>query len=211
MRLAIFGSGGHGRVVADAADASGLWQEIVFYDGKWPGLHASGAWQVVGAQQELLNQARTYDGVVVAIGNNAIRLQIQQTLADAGAKIATIIHPSACVSRHSDIGAGTVIFAKAVVNIGAQLGKACIINTAATVDHDCILADGVHVSPGANLAGATQVGRASWIGIGACSRQVIHIGDNVIVGAGSVVVKDIPGGQTVAGNPAKELPQKNNP
>lgn len=205
-RLAIFGSGGHGRVVADAAEATGLWQEIVFYDGKWPDLHISGAWPVIGGQQDLLSNARAYDGVVVAIGNNQIRLQIQHALSEAGACIASIVHPSASVSRHAMIGAGSVIFAKSVINIGARIGSACIVNTGATIDHDCVLDDGVHVSPGANLAGATQIGRATWIGIGACTRQVVRIGSNVVVGAGGVVVKDIPDGLVVAGNPARPLP-----
>ncbi|AZV93902.1 acetyltransferase [Bordetella sp. J329] len=205
MKLAIFGSGGHGRVVADAAEASGLWHEIVFYDAKWPDLQRSGAWPVVGSQQDLLRDAHVFDGVIVAIGNNQIRLQIQYALANAGAKIATVIHPAATLSRHTIVGVGTVIFAKAVVNIGASLGQACIINTGATIDHDCTLDDGVHVSPGANLAGATHVGRASWIGIGACTRQLINIGSDVVIGAGGVVVKDIPDNMIVAGNPVRQL------
>lgn len=203
MKLAIFGSGGHGRVVADAAEASGLWDAIVFYDGKWPDLQRSGAWEVVGGQQELLQDIRQFNGLVVAIGNNTIRLQIQHALAEAGGKIATIIHPAASVSKHATIGAGSVVFAGAIVNIGAQVGKACILNTGATIDHDCVLQDGVHVSPGANLAGATTVGRASWIGIGACTRQVVTIGANVVVGAGGVVVKDVQDGAVVMGNPAR--------
>lgn len=205
MKLAIFGSGGHGRVVADAAEASGQWDAIVFFDGKWPDLQQSGVWDVVGGQHELLRDADQFDGVVVAIGNNTVRLQIQHALTEAGGKLATIIHPAAAISRHASIGTGSVVFAGAVVNIGAKIGEACIINTGATIDHDCVLHDGVHVSPGANLAGATTVGRASWIGIGACTRQVISIGANVMVGAGGVVVNDVEDGVVVVGNPAKKL------
>ncbi|MBT6282943.1 MAG: acetyltransferase, partial [Phycisphaerae bacterium] len=77
--------------------------------------------------------------------------------------------------------------------------------TGATVDHDCELADGVHISPGANLGGNVTVGECSWIGIGACVKNGVTIGKNVIVGAGAAVVQDVPDNVTVVGVPAKEL------
>ena len=97
------------------------------------------------------------------------------------------------------------MFAQAVVQPGSRLGEGCIVNTAATVDHDCTLGAFVHISPGAHLAGGTQVGEDSWIGIGACTRQQVRIGSGVTVGAGAAVVGDVADGLTVAGVPARVL------
>ena len=73
------------------------------------------------------------------------------------------------------------------------------------IDHDCVLADGVHVSPGAHLGGMVNVGKMAWIGIGASVKQCVKICENVIVGAGAAVVNDIASGLTVVGVPAREL------
>ncbi|WP_299452774.1 acetyltransferase [uncultured Pigmentiphaga sp.] len=204
-RLAILGAGGHGRVVADAAEASGDWHEIVFFDDAWPERQQSGPWPIVGNQAALLTRYSEFDGTVVGIGANRVRLANTQALLEAGAQLATVIHPRATVSRHAKVGAGSVVFAGAVVNIGAQIGRACIINTGATVDHDCLLADGVHVSPGANLAGGVSVGTCTWIGANAGIRQQISIGAHAVIGVGAVVVSHQPDGITAVGNPARDL------
>jgi sugar O-acyltransferase (sialic acid O-acetyltransferase NeuD family) len=204
-KLAILGAGGHGRVIADAAEASNQWHEIFFFDDSWPTRTANGPWPIVGNLASLQSRVENFEGVVVAIGANRIRLNYNQILEKAGAHLATIIHPHATISRHASIGRGTVVFAGAVVNVGAHVGAACIVNTGATIDHDCQLADGVHISPGANLAGAVKIGQCTWIGANAGVRQQITVGTNVVVGVGSVVVSDQPDGITAVGNPAKAL------
>jgi len=77
MRLAILGASGHGKVVADAASLSG-WGEIVFFDDAWPAVAKNGPWEVVGRSPDLLTKAAEFDGAVVAIGNNGIRMARQQ-------------------------------------------------------------------------------------------------------------------------------------
>ena len=201
-QLALLGASGHGKVVADAALAAG-WKSVVFFDDAWPGVLTNGHWPVVGDTANLLTCLPEFDGVIIAIGNCTIRWQKQELLQSAGARMATIVHPRACVSDYARLGAGTVVMAGAVVNVDAVVGDACIINTGATVDHDCVLKQGVHISPGANLSGNVTVGSCSWIGVGAAVRQLTRIGANVMVGAGAVVVKPVPDGQTVVGNPAR--------
>jgi acetyltransferase-like isoleucine patch superfamily enzyme len=97
------------------------------------------------------------------------------------------------------------VFASAVVNAYATVGEGAILNTGCSVDHDCTLGLCVHISPGARLAGSVNVGDGSWIGIGACVRQMLRIGSNVMVGAGAVVVCDISDNRTVAGVPARTI------
>ena len=203
-RLAVAGAGGHAKVVADAALASG-WSDVAFYDDNLAPHSQVGPWVVAGSISDLLAGVSPPDGVIVAVGDNAVRLELQRKLEGAGLRVVSVIHPAAVVSTHASIGAGSVILAGAVVNASACLGRGCIVNTCASVDHDCLLADGVHVSPGAHLGGGVAIGSASWIGIGASVKQGVRIGARVVVGAGGAVVSDVPDGTTVVGVPARPL------
>jgi sugar O-acyltransferase (sialic acid O-acetyltransferase NeuD family) len=203
MRLAILGASGHGKVVADTAECCG-WQ-VEFFDDAWPQRQRNGAWPVAGDTARLLECLAQFDGVLVAIGNNRIRQAKLLELQAAGARLASLIHPSATLSRHARLGAGSVMFAGAVVNTDAQVGMGAILNTGCSVDHDCLLGDAVHVSPGARLAGGVKIGDLSWIGIGASVRQLVRIGSRVMVGAGATVVADVADDLTVAGVPARAL------
>jgi sugar O-acyltransferase (sialic acid O-acetyltransferase NeuD family) len=203
-RLALLGASGHGKVVADAALLSG-WEEIFFFDDAWPCVSSVGPWPVIGNSENLIEQVSTYDGVVVAIGDNSIRLEKLTFFQQFGLPLVTIIHPSSVISQYARIGKGTVVCAGAIINPFAEIGCGSIINTAATIDHDCKIADGVHVSPGAHLGGGVQVGKSTWIGLGASVKQCLRIGEDSIVGMGAVVVRDVPSGVTVVGLPAHEI------
>ncbi len=206
-RLAILGASGHGKVVADTAECCG-WQVIEFFDDARSQAVRNGAWNVVGDTALLKSMLHTYDGVLVAIGNNRIRHCKLRELEEAGARLCTLVHPAAAVSRYALLESGVVIFAGAVVNADARIGPGAILNTGCSVDHDCILGAGVHVSPGARLAGGVRVGDLSWIGIGASVRQLVQIGEEVTVGAGAVVVSDVADLLTVVGVPARVLSEK---
>jgi sugar O-acyltransferase (sialic acid O-acetyltransferase NeuD family) len=206
-RIAIIGASGHGKVTADAALLSG-WDDVAFFDDILPENESVGAWKVKGKSNMLLSDNTSFDEVIVAIGDNAVRLEMQQVLENKGIPIATIIHPASSVSTYTQIGAGSVVFAGAVINAYARVGRCCIVNTGSSIDHDCVVADGVHISPGAHLGGGTYVGKTTWIGIGAVVRQSITIGERVMVGAGAAVVNDIEPGLIVAGIPAREIIKK---
>ncbi len=203
-RLAVLGASGHGKVVADAAELEG-WDDVVFFDDAWPSVLKMDIWPVVGSTAVLLRQLSEFQGVVVAIGDNEIRLEKLTKLEQHKACLSVVVHPSAVISRYAQVGLGSVILATAVVNAGAKLGRGCIINTGAVVEHDCRLDDGVHVSPNASLAGAVEVGFQSWIGAGASVKQSITIGRMVTVGMGAVVIADAPNGSVVVGSPARQM------
>jgi sugar O-acyltransferase (sialic acid O-acetyltransferase NeuD family) len=203
--LLIAGAGGHGRVVADAAEASGLWSAIAFVDDDLTKTDTVDGWPVLGNLEAALEVSADFQHIVIAIGDNRARLTFLQGYANSDLVLTNVIHPGAVVSSRATLNAGTVVFAGAVINTGAILGAGCIVNTGAIVDHDCQLGNAVHVSPGANLAGEVSVGDCSWIGIGASVRQQIQLGSHVIVGAGSAVINDFGDNQTLVGVPASPI------
>jgi sugar O-acyltransferase (sialic acid O-acetyltransferase NeuD family) len=190
-KLAIYGAGGHGRVVAETASMLN-WHEIFFFDDIWPKKQKNSIWPVIGDYKILLDSLNQFDGIIVAIGNCIKRLEVTRELFALHAPIISLVHPRAFVSPITSLGDGTVVFAGAVINIETKVGEATIINTGATVDHDCVIGPGVHVCPGANLSGGVEIGEASWIGVGSCVREGIKIGANVMIGAGAVIVKNVP-------------------
>ncbi|MBL3554917.1 MULTISPECIES: acetyltransferase [Marinobacter] len=202
MRLAILGASGHGKVVAETAEQVG-WQTVTFFDDAWPELEENGPWTVRGNTQALREHLSDFDGVVVGIGNNRIREEKQSELVRAGATLVSIIHPSAIISPHADIGLGSVVFANSVVNPCAVVGAGVIVNTGAVVEHDCVVGDFAHISPNAVLAGGVTLGHLAWVGACASIRQMLSVGRESVVGMGGVVTKDVEPGVTVVGNPAR--------
>src|SRR5690606_38034739 len=99
--------------------------EVVFFDDAWPGLKQNGPWAVAGDTAALLEGIKDFDGVVVAIGNNKIRQAKQRELAALGAKLVSVVHPAAVVSEYAVVGAGSVLFASAVINPCTQVGEGC--------------------------------------------------------------------------------------
>lgn len=204
---AVFGASGHGKVIAEIAQLND-YSQIIFFDDRWPELTSLEAWPVVGDSSILKNRAKEFDALVVAIGNNTTRLSKQLLFETAGANIMALIHPRAIISQYASILPGTVVMANAVVNPFSRIGKGCIINTNATIEHDCVLDDGVHVSPNASLAGGVKVGKYAWVGIGSQVKQMTIIGNDVVVGAGSTVLTNIPDSEIVVGSPARILDKK---
>lgn len=201
-KLAILGTGGHGKVVADTAEMCG-WSDIEFFDDRWPSMTMVEHWSVKGDTQILLSRLQEFEGVIVAIGNNSIRHFKMNELLGAGANLISLLHPAAVISKYVAVGRGVVVLAGAVVNASVKIGDGTILNTSSSIDHDCVLAECVHISPGARLAGGVDVGFLTWIGIGACVRECVSIGSNVTVGAGAVVVGDTVDDVTLVGVPAK--------
>ncbi|MEY2922663.1 MAG: hypothetical protein RL108_1289, partial [Bacteroidota bacterium] len=157
--------------------------------------------------EELNNIKNPTDKIIIAIGDNELRKKKVEQLEEI--LFTTAIHPSAVVSSNVAIGEGSVIMATSIINTGAKIGKHVIINTGALIEHDCIIEDFAHVSPKAALAGNVTVKEGAQVGINSSVRQGITIGKWSIVGAGAVIVKDVPDYAVVVGNPGKIIKYTN--
>ena len=198
--LAILGASGHGKVVADIAAKVG-YEQIMFFDDDVQLKHC-GAYPVIG----MCPDAGRWDGdMVIAIGNAAVREQLQERFEAIGKLFPVLVHPSAVIADDVVIGSGTVVMAGAIINPGCVIGKGCIINSNALIEHDGMIADYVHVSCGAMLAGAVHVGVRTWLGIGAVVKNNIDITCDCTIGAGAVVVRDITEQGTYIGVPARRM------
>jgi sugar O-acyltransferase (sialic acid O-acetyltransferase NeuD family) len=131
------------------------------------------------------------------------RSAFTEQAAAVGFRFATVIHPTAHVSRTSTIGEGSIVGVHVAVGSNTHIGRHVFLNRGCTMGHDTRIGDYVSVLPGANIAGACVVGRAAYIAMGATVTDRISIGEESVVAAGAVVVQDVPPNTQVVGVPAR--------
>lgn len=204
-RVAIFGAGGHAKVVAGILRLNGY--EIAgFLDGiqksrKGETYYGS---TVLGDERELEGLlAAGIRSIIVAFGNSRARLSCARSLESKGFSLITAVHPSAILAADVALGAGSVVAAGAVIGPSSKIGTNVIVNTQASLDHDCVVRDGAHLGPGSVITGCVDVGECAWIGAGAVVSDHRTIGSDSIVGGGAVVIEDVSQKVVVVGVPAR--------
>lgn len=198
--VVIIGASGHGKVIADIVLKSG--DRIIGFLDDNPLLEGTFiGFPLLGTVEKYTSYLKDAE-FVIAIGDASTRENIAKKL--NGVKWYTAIHPTAVISKIDvTIDEGTVVMANAVINSGSKIGKHCIINSSAVVEHDNWIEDYVHISVGAKLAGTVHVGKSTWIGVGASVSNNVEICAECMIGAGAVVVKDIKEAGTYVGVPVR--------
>lgn len=143
--------------------------------------------------------------LIVAFGDCRARVDAARFAASLGFSLVTAIHPSAVIAGSARLGGGTIVAANAVVNPGTDVGENVILGTSSSVDHDCVIENGAHICPRVTLAGRVRVGALAWIGVGATISDGRAIGKRALLGAGAVVVRDIPDDVVAYGVPARVI------
>ena len=200
-KVIIIGAGGHAKVIADIIEKSGD-QIVGFLDDKIEkNTIIIKDYKVIGDLNNRFQLAIANEDYefIIAIGDNKKRKEISTS---PNLKFYTAIHPSAQIGINVEIEEGTVIMANVCINSSSRIGKHCIINTGAIIEHDNIIENYVHISPNATLGGTVKVEELTHIGIGATVKNNVTICKNCTVGAGAVVVKNIEKEGTYIGVPA---------
>ncbi|MHA7971270.1 acetyltransferase [Rhizobium sp. CAU 1783] len=195
MSTILIGAGGHAKVVFEALIFAGSDPTQVTvradHEGEFMG-------RLVQAPECLADMRGMKSHV--AIGNNAVRIRLLDRARASGSELLSVVHPDASLSPSATIGQGTFVACRAIVSSQARVGHGVIINHGAIVDHDCVIGDGTHIAPASTLGGAVLIGKNVLVGSNATILPGIEIGNDVVIGAGSVVTKSIPHGAVWIGN-----------
>ncbi len=137
----------------------------------------------------------------IGIGNGDVRKQIYEKYPEL--KFPVFIHPSSQIGLDVSIGEGTVVMAGTVISSSVNIGKFCIVNSCAVIEHDSVLGDYTHAAPRSTICGTVSVGRNVWLGAGCTVNNNVSICDDVFIGSGAVVIKDVVDNGLYVGVPAK--------
>lgn len=199
--LVILAGGGHAVSVANVALSAGF-SVRGFVDPNRKGTTVLEV-PVVAEVEELGDPAGM--ALAIAAGDNAVRQRIHD---DMRARYGTLeypplVHHSAVLSVNARLGEGCVVMPGAIIGPNSTLGRFCILNTRAAIDHDCIMADFASLAPGAITGGEVRIGLRTAIGIGAVIKHGLSIGEDAVLGANSYLHRDLPANTLAHGSPAR--------
>lgn len=194
--LVLVGAGGHAKVLLSLAKSAGF--EVLGVCGpefesreikEWRGI------KVLGGDSSIEQLDPKKIGLINGVGHvmhNTIRRAIFERYRDKGFNFPALIHPFSSIDPSVSLGQGVQVMAGAVIQADSVIGENTIINSRASIDHDCIVNANVHIAPGVVVCGSTTIGAGAFIGAGATIIQSLIVGENAVVGAGSVLVRSLP-------------------
>ncbi len=201
LSVVLIGWGGHAKVVQDALRQQGdVILHVFDHDTHKVGLSANDELKIEAFPEKNWWQAN-HPHSIIAIGSNASRKKLAHQLTNVTWRQA--IHPTAIIHETAKIGVGVYVGARAVIQSGAVIGDHAIINTGAIIEHDVVIEPFCHVAPGCVLTGEVKIGEGTLIGAGTTIIPQRIIGSWSTIGAGSVVVKDIPSHSKAFGVPCR--------
>lgn len=168
--------------------------------------------KVLGGTEWILKNNSKNIKCVIAIGSGKIRKKIAAKLEKRGIEFLTVIHPSIIMSDSVKVGNGTIIQPGTVITVDVEIGKHCRIDTNCTIAHDSKINDFVDLSPGVHINGSNNIQTGVYVGSGTITKEKISVGKWSIIGAGTVLITDVPDGSLYVGVPGKlkkKLPMHN--
>jgi sugar O-acyltransferase (sialic acid O-acetyltransferase NeuD family) len=207
--ILVIGSSGHARVIIDAIERQDQFRIAGVIDTFKPVGHSCLGYRVLGDELRLPDIIRGHNihGGVIAIGDNWVRHQVADRIRCAvpGFEFMTVIHPSAQVAHSARVAAGTVVMPGAIISANADVGEFCIVNTKASLDHDGVMGAFSSFAPAVTAGGEVTVKPFAAVLLGANIIHTISIGEHSVVGAGSLVLRDVPDRVVAYGLPARVI------
>jgi sugar O-acyltransferase (sialic acid O-acetyltransferase NeuD family) len=198
----IFGYSGHSYVVIETLLRMG--RQVLGYFDRQVSIRNPYGLDHMGDERKVDVAALVKENhVFPTVGDNSARAALIDFFTSHGLNQLAVVDPSSNVSATALIGLSTYVGRNVCVNAMAHIGRGVILNTSCVVEHGCRVADYAHVAPSAVMCGDVHLGVLSFLGANSVVRQTRRIGDRVVIGAGSVVLRDIPDGEVWFGNPAR--------
>ena len=198
--IIIVGAGGHARACIDVIEMSGQFKVIGLVERDEVSNQENLGYPVIGTDDDLPNLRQKCANALIAVGqikSPKIRIKLYQLLKELDFTLPVIVSSQAYVSKHAQIGEGSIIMHGVIINANAKIGNNCIINNRALIEHDAVIGDHCHIATGAIINGEVSVGNETFIGSGAVTKQAISIGKNCVIGAGVVLKNDIESNKVV--------------
>lgn len=208
--IILIGGGGHCKSCIDVIEQERKYKisGIVDIPGKLNQKILS--YEIIATDSDLPDLIKEYEFFLITIGqikSPEKRISIFKRLKTLGAKLPKIISPLAYVSKHAQVGEGTIVMHHTIVNAGAGIGRNCIINTKALVEHDAVVSDHCHIATGALVNGGVRIGPKTFLGSNAVTREYVEIGDTCVIGAGEKIVTNIASNSIIKTIPKTALTQ----
>lgn len=202
-KIAIIGAGGHARETSLLLVQCGVARDQIagfFVDDRY--------WSDTLVEDFPQFRMRDFDpasfDAVVAIGDSALRRAMVAAM-PADTYYPGLVHPSSITPPGFKAGEGVIVHAGCIITTNVTLNRHVQLNRGTQIGHDSVLGDFSTTAPGAIVSGNCTIGMTSYLGAMSCIRERQRVGDNAIVGMGSVVVTDVPDHATYVGNPARPL------
>ena len=208
-RILLFGGGNQVHYTIDIIEKENKYEIIGIIDSVHPIGTERYGYRVIGRQDNLIpiiNQFRI-DAGLITIGDNWSRFKVYNSIIEQVPSFQFInaIHPSVIIGKNVEIGFGVVMMAGVIVNPLAKIGNFTFFATGCQIEHDCIIQDYASVSAGSVMGGYVTIGKFSAITLGVTILDRLNIGENSVIGSGSLVLKDIPNNVLAHGNPINKV------
>ncbi|TYZ05948.1 acetyltransferase [Hymenobacter lutimineralis] len=210
--IAIVGAGGLGRevllLIRQLNEVQPTWDVIGFFDDQAPATSAIHGVPYRGTIHDL-NEWPEPLHVTVAVGSSRSRAAVVQRLSNPQLSFATLVHPGVMLRpyQHVSLGEGCIISQQCVLTTDITLGRHVLLNLGCTIGHDAVLEDFCSLMPHANVGGGAHLAPEVYLGTNATVIQQVQVGPRTVVGAGAVVVRQLPADCTAVGVPATVVKQ----
>jgi sugar O-acyltransferase (sialic acid O-acetyltransferase NeuD family) len=213
-RILLFGGGNQVHYTLDIIEKENKYDVVGIIDS----VHEIGAdrygYKVLGRQENLIDIVEKYniDAGIITIGDNWSRFKVHQSIMEQmpSFEFVNAIHPSVVIGKNVQLGFGVVMMAGVIVNPLSKIGNFTFFATGCQIEHDCIIEDYASVSAGSVMGGYVSIGKFSAVTLGVTILDRLKIGENSVIGSGSLVLKDVPDNVLAYGNPINKIKARAN-